>query len=163
MAWLLGFFLLLPLVELWVMVEVAGQIGVALTILALIAVSFIGGWVVKRQGVGVWGRLRRQLDRGQLPQTEALDGVLLLAAGLLLLVPGFISDIVAVLLLLPPTRAMFRRMLLGWVRRRPISQRLVIIGNGRTWTGGRGVIDVESEEETVDRPGNRPMGELGRP
>jgi UPF0716 protein FxsA len=160
MLWLVALFVVLPLAELWVIVQVAGQIGALWTLLAMIAVTVVGGWLVKREGLGVWSRLRTQLERGQLPPTEVIDGFLLLTAGLLLLVPGFLTDVVAALVLIPPTRAVFRRFVLTRVRRRPVTGRLVVVGNGRGWAGGTDVIDVDSEEATVARP---PIGELGRP
>ena len=159
MLWLVALFIVLPLAELWLIVQVAGQIGALQTLLAMIAITVAGGWLVKREGVGVWTRLRTQLQRGQLPPIEVVDGFLLLVAGGLLLVPGFLTDIVAALVLLPPTRALFRRVVLGWARRRFSTGRLVVLGNGRAW-GGRDVIDVDSEEATV---ASRPAGELGRP
>jgi UPF0716 protein FxsA len=163
MLWLVALFIVLPLAELWLFVQIAGQIGFLATLLTMLVVTVAGGWLVKREGVGVWGRLRSQLQRGQLPPTEVVDGFLLLVAGVLLLVPGFITDVVAALILIPPTRALFRGMVLRWVRRRPVNARLVVLGNGRTWTGeayGSDVIDVESEEAPVTRPA---VGELGRP
>jgi UPF0716 protein FxsA len=163
MLWLVALFIVLPLAELWLFVEVAGQIGVLATLLTMLVVTVVGGWLVKREGVGVWRRLRAQLERGQLPPIEVVDGFLLLVAGLLLLLPGFITDIVAALILLPPTRTVFRGMVLRWVRRRPVNARLVVLGNGRTWTGeayGSDIIDVDSEEAPV---AGRAVGELGRP
>jgi UPF0716 protein FxsA len=160
MVWLVALFIVLPLAELWLIVQVAGQIGILETLLAMIAITVIGGWLVKREGVGVWSRLRSELQTGRLPSNHVVDGVLLLAAGLLLLVPGFLTDIVAALILIPPTRAGFRRLVLGWARRHPVSGRFVVMGNGRAWVGGTDVIDVDSEEAAVTR---RPVGELGRP
>jgi UPF0716 protein FxsA len=159
MLWLVVLFVALPLAELWLIVQVAGQIGALEALLAMIVITVVGGWLVKREGVGVWARLRSQLQRGQLPPAEVIDGFLLLVAGVLLLVPGFLTDIVAALVLIPPTRALFRRLVLRWVRRRRVSGRLVVLGNGQAWSGSD-VIDVDSEEATAV---GRPAGELGRP
>jgi UPF0716 protein FxsA len=160
MLWLVALFIVLPLAELWLIVQVAGQIGALQTLLAMIVITVAGGWLVKREGVGVWARLRSALERGQLPPTEMIDGFLLLLAGLLLLVPGFITDIAAALLVVPPSRAVVRRMVMGWIRRRTAAGRLVVLSNGRRWAGATDVIDVDSEEATVVR---RPVGELGQP
>ena len=159
MVWL-ALFLLLPLAELWVIAQVAGQIGVVEAILSLIAVSVVGVWLAKREGVSVWRRLQAQLQRGQVPQTEVVDGFLVLAAGLLLIVPGFITDIVAALILLPPTRGFFRRLVLAWVARRPIARQVVLVTNGRGWNDAGDVIDVDSAESA---PRQTVSGELGRP
>jgi UPF0716 family protein affecting phage T7 exclusion len=110
--------------------------------------------------VGVWRRLQVQLQRGQLPQTEVVDGFLVLAAGVLLLVPGFITDIVGALILVPPTRAFFRRLVLAWVARRAITQRVVVLGGRQAWTDAGDVIDVDSSEAA---PRRSVIGELGRP
>ncbi|MGH9118292.1 MAG: FxsA family protein [Acidimicrobiales bacterium] len=157
MAWL-ALFLLLPLAELWVVVQVAGQIGAVEAVLLLIAVSMVGVWLVKREGVGVWRRLQAQLPRGQLPQTEVVDGFLLLAAGVLLVVPGFLTDIVAAFILVAPTRALFRRLVVSWVARRPVTRRVVFIGD-RVATDTGDVIDVDSSEAASTRS---VIGELGR-
>jgi UPF0716 protein FxsA len=157
MLWLVVALLVLPLVELWVILQVAGQIGAAATLLCLVAISLLGAWLVKREGLGVWRRLQTQLQQRRSPHIEVVDGFLLLVAGVLLLAPGFITDVVGLLLLLPPVRAVARRPVLSWARRRVQSQRLVVIGNGRSWIDGHDVIDVESEEATDTRPSMREL------
>jgi UPF0716 protein FxsA len=99
---------LLPVVELWVMVQVAGQIGAPETFLLLVALALGGVWLVKRQGLTVARRVREQLNRGELPAAEVIDGLLILAAGLLLLVPGFVTGAVGLLLLVPFVRRPLR-------------------------------------------------------
>jgi UPF0716 protein FxsA len=106
--------LLLPVAELAVMIWVGQLIGVWETIALLLVVSLLGAWIVKRQGAGAWRRIRDELGVGRIPTTALLDGALLLTAGVLFLVPGFLTDIAAVVLLLPPTRALVR----GTVARR---------------------------------------------
>jgi UPF0716 protein FxsA len=148
-------FFLIPIVELAVIIQMAGVIGVPETILALIVISVVGGWLVKREGLGVWRRLQRQLDRGQLPHTEVIDGFLVLLAGALLLTPGFVTDVVAALLLLPPSRAVARRIVLRRVRRR--AGTFFVSGvRGRP----DGVIDVDGDEVYEPAP---PRRELSRP
>ncbi|HEV3402312.1 MAG TPA: FxsA family protein, partial [Acidimicrobiales bacterium] len=87
-------------------------IGPWYTILLLLAVSAAGAWLVKREGLGVLRRFRRQLDAGAIPGRELADGVLILFAGALLLTPGFLTDCVGLLLLLPPVRAVIRASVL---------------------------------------------------
>ena len=70
--------------------------------------SLLGAWLAKREGLGVLRRIQAALDRGQTPSTEVVDGGLILLAGALMIAPGFISDVLALLLLLPPTRAIVR-------------------------------------------------------
>jgi len=104
-------FLVVPLAELAVIIRVGRQIGVGDTLLLLLVVSVVGAWLAKREGIGVLRRIQAQIQAGQVPGTELLDGFLVLAAGALLLTPGFLTDIVAIGLLLPPVRAGVRRVL----------------------------------------------------
>ncbi len=119
-------FLGLPLAELYVLLQVASGIGVLETIGVLVAVSVVGGWLVRREGVGVLRRIQRSLAAGDLPQRDVVDGGLILLAGALLVTPGFITDVLGILLLLPPTRAMFRAVALRALARRA---RLVVAGS----------------------------------
>jgi UPF0716 protein FxsA len=105
---LLLLFLIVPIVELYVIIEVGQWLGVWPTLGLLVALSVAGAWLVKREGIGVWRRAQRQLERAELPATELLDGLLILAAGALMLTPGFVTDVVGLLLLIPPTRAVAR-------------------------------------------------------
>lgn len=115
---LLALLLVLPLIELYVIVQVAAQIGGLQTLALLVGISLAGAWLCKRQGVGVLRRLNRQLDLGQLPANEILDGALLLLAGAFLLVPGFVTAAVGLLLLVPPLRVLVRRVSLTRLQRR---------------------------------------------
>lgn len=112
LGWLFLIFLVLPIAELAVILQVGQLIGPWYTIVLLLAVSAAGAWLVKREGLGVVRRFRRQLDAGALPGKELADGVLILFAGALLLTPGFITDCVGLLLLLPPVRAVIRASVL---------------------------------------------------
>lgn len=111
-------FLVIPLVELYVIIEVAGGLGVLETIGLLILVSIVGAWLVRVQGVGVLRRIREQLTRGVMPGTELVDGALVLFAGALMLTPGFVTDGVGLLLLLPFTRIPIRAVLIRRFRAR---------------------------------------------
>jgi UPF0716 protein FxsA len=107
-------FVVLPLAELYVIVQVGHAIGFLDTLALLFFVSLFGAWLARREGFGVLQRLRERLDRGEMPTRELIDGALILSGGLLLLVPGFITDVIGALLLLPPTRALVRM----WLRHR---------------------------------------------
>jgi UPF0716 protein FxsA len=161
-------FLVAPLVELAVIVQVAGAIGVLDTIGLLVVVSVVGAWLARREGLGVVRRIQAALQRGQMPSTEVADGGLILFAGALMITPGFISDLLALLLLFPPTRAVVRVPLLRWLSRRG---RMAVMsggpgrpsGFGTRSNGTRGrsdadIWDVESWEEPATP---RPRGELG--
>ncbi len=112
LGWLFLLFLVVPIAELAVILQVGQLIGPWYTILLLLAVSVVGAWLVKREGLGVVRRFRRQLDAGTLPGKELADGVMILFAGALLLTPGFITDTLGLSLLLPPVRAAIRAALL---------------------------------------------------
>jgi UPF0716 protein FxsA len=98
-------FVIVPIVELAVIIQVGHVIGFLPTIVTLLAVSAGGAWLVKREGLSVWRRFRQQMDAGHVPGRELADGVMILLAGALLLTPGFLTDLFGILLLLPPIRA----------------------------------------------------------
>jgi UPF0716 protein FxsA len=142
-AWLLAVvFLVVPLLELAVIIQVGQAIGAAETILLLIVVSVAGGWLVKREGVGVLRRIQDAVSAGRVPGRELADGALIMFAGALLLTPGFVSDVLGIALLLPPVRAVVRPVLVGVLTRRAIDRRLGPRGPGGP--SGRGpILDVE--------------------
>jgi UPF0716 protein FxsA len=116
-AVLLLVFVVVPLIELAVIITVADAIGVVPTILALVAVSILGAWLVKREGIGVMRRMQAALDRGEAPTRELLDGVLIMAAGVLCVVPGFVTDAIGLLLLTPPVRSFVRSRIMRRIER----------------------------------------------
>jgi len=143
---------LLPFLELYVVVLVATKIGVLNTIALLVVVSMVGGWLVRRQGLGVLRRLQRTVDAGEVPHRELVDGFLLLIAGVFLMVPGFLTDIPGVLLLLPPVRILVRGAVLRSFKQRTSFVVRFVDGWGRRVdVRGGDVFDVEGREV-----GNRP-------
>jgi UPF0716 protein FxsA len=150
-------FLVVPVVELYVIVQVAGGIGVPETILLLIAISVVGAWLAKREGVGVLRRMQITVAHGRVPSGEIVDGALVLFAGALMITPGFLSDCVAVLLLLPPIRAAVRAAILRRIRAGGRVVRVISTSAPRG-RGARTVRDVEGWEDPpapTDRP---PLG-----
>ena len=101
-------FLLIPIAELALIIKVGSEIGVANTIVVLLVVSVVGAWLVRTQGLGVLRRVQDQLGRGVVPTRELTDGFMIMLAGALMLTPGFLTDLVAIGLLLPPVRAVIR-------------------------------------------------------
>ena len=104
-------FIVVPIAELALLIQVGQLIGVWWTIALLIADSILGSLLMRSQGRAAWRRFNVALQSGRPPAREVLDGVLVIFGGALLLTPGFISDILGLLLLLPPTRAVVRRIL----------------------------------------------------
>lgn len=131
MAWLLAVvFLVVPVVELAVIVQVGQALGVLETVALLVAISVAGGWLVKREGVGVLRRISAAVSAGRVPGRELADGALIVFAGALLITPGFLSDLLGIALLLPPVRAVVRPVLVGVLTRRAIDRRLRTRGYG---------------------------------
>ena len=115
---LLVAFLVVPIAEIYVLIQVGKVIGAPLTILLLIADSIFGSWLIKREGARAWEALRVALSSGRMPHREVADGALVLLGGALMLSPGFVTDVFGVLLILPLTRPFFRRLLATLVERR---------------------------------------------
>ncbi|HEV7460734.1 MAG TPA: FxsA family protein [Solirubrobacteraceae bacterium] len=111
-------FIVLPIAELYVIIQVGGLIGAGPTIALLILDSLIGAWLWRHQGRAAWRRFNAALQEGRVPAREVLDGTLVIFGGALLITPGFISDIVGIILLLPPTRAIVRGTLVAVFARR---------------------------------------------
>ena len=153
-----GLFLLLfvvaPTVELYVALRVAHSIGAPETILLLIAVSMVGVGLAKRQGMAVVRRMQATVAAGKVPSAEIVDGVLMIFAGLLMVAPGFVSDALAILLLLPPTRAVVRRSLLRRIRAGGGFVTAVVNAPGRRATFDP--LDVDSWEDPPGTSGGPP-------
>lgn len=137
----------IPVVEIFVIVQVGHAIGALATIGLLLLGSLGGIWLVKREGLGVLRRIDVQLRDHQVPHREMVDGFLILLAGLLIAIPGFVTDGLGFLLLLPPVRAVVRRVLfgrfqsklgIGWLG----GQAGRFGSTGRGWGDSR-VIDIE--------------------
>ncbi|MBB3044782.1 FxsA family protein [Nocardioides soli] len=111
-------FVLVPLVEIYVLVQVGQVIGAGWTILLLVLDALLGTWLIKHEGGRAWRALREAIDGGRMPATEIADGALILLGGTLLLAPGFVTDAFGILLILPFTRPLFRRLLAAAVARR---------------------------------------------
>jgi UPF0716 protein FxsA len=105
---LIGLFIVVPLVELYVIIQVGQVIGVVPTLLLLLADSIIGSVLLRSQGRAAWIAFNRALSEGRMPAREVFDGALIIFGGALLLTPGFVTDIFGVVLLIPPTRALVR-------------------------------------------------------
>ena len=108
---LLALFLIMPVVELALLVYLAGIIDFWPTIAIILVTGLVGGFLAKREGISVWNRLQERLNRGDMPGKELLDGVIILMAGALLVTPGVITDVVGFMGLLPPSRALIRKFM----------------------------------------------------
>lgn len=111
-------FVVVPLVEIYVLIQIGQAIGVVPTLLILVADAVLGTWLFRRQGRKTWQAFRQALVERRLPAAEVADGALVIFGGALLLTPGFVTDVLGVLCLLPPTRAVLKRALTGLAARR---------------------------------------------
>jgi UPF0716 protein FxsA len=117
-ALLLILFIVVPIVELYVIIQIGGAIGVLPTLALLLADAVLGSLLLRHQGRGAWRRFNAALTERRFPGREVADGLMIAVGGTLLLTPGFVTDIAGLLLLIPPTRAIARRLLRGFVARR---------------------------------------------
>ncbi|MBW7851750.1 MAG: FxsA family protein [Rhodospirillales bacterium] len=145
MGWLtIGAILLVPLIEIAVFIQVAGLIGLGSAILLAIGAGVAGIWLVRRQGFSVLSRAQASIERGEAPVAEVFDGLCLLIAGGLLLLPGLVSDVFAILLLVPALRAWLRI----WLGRQAKARHEVVVTEGRrTTTIVEGDFRVLDEDE----------------
>jgi UPF0716 protein FxsA len=151
-------FIVVPIAELAVLIQIGQLIGVWWTIALLVADAILGSLLARSQGRLAWRRFNEALQAGRAPAREVMDGALVLFGGALLLTPGFISDILGIVLLLPPTRALVRAVLV----RRFLGRMIASMGGPRVRGGGRGpgprqAYDVEgtavdSPPDGLDRP-----------
>jgi len=118
MIFLVLLFIVVPILELWLIIEIGGAIGVVPTLALLLADALLGSLLLRHQGRGAWRRFNAALAERRFPGKEVADGLLIAIGGTLLLAPGFITDIVGLIFLIPPTRAIVRRLLKGLVGRR---------------------------------------------
>jgi UPF0716 protein FxsA len=141
---LLLIFIVVPLAELYVIFKVGEAIGFPLTILILAVDSVVGSLLLKSQGRAVWRRFNETMAAGKMPHREVLDGVMVIFGGAFLITPGFITDVLGILLLLPPTRFMMRRLVI-----RAFSGR-VAVGMAGAATRRRRGFDVEGTATPAD-------------
>ncbi|MGC5012251.1 FxsA family protein [Streptosporangium sp. DT93] len=111
-------FLVVPVLEIWVLIQVGQVIGGWPTVAILLADSLLGAWIVRREGRRAWRNLQGALQSGRMPDRELADGALVLVGGTLLLTPGFLSDVLGFLCLLPFTRPMVRGVATWFFARR---------------------------------------------
>jgi UPF0716 protein FxsA len=155
MPLLILLFIVVPIAEIYVIIQVGQAIGALWTIALLIADSILGSMLMRSQGRQAWRRFNEAIAAGRPPAREVLDGALVIFGGALLLTPGFLTDILGVTLLLPPTRAIVRKLLVGAVLGRTPAGRAAIFVNRRA--RGRGSAapapppaDVEGTAHEID-------------
>ncbi|HKY13961.1 MAG TPA: FxsA family protein [Microthrixaceae bacterium] len=137
--------------ELWVITLVATQIGAAWTVLALVACSVLGWVLIRREGRGAWRAIQEESAAGRSPDRVIVDAALVLIGGVLLIVPGFVSGLLGLLLLVPPIRSLVRPLAVAWTARRVARAAQV----GTT----RGRVRVVTFGTRTRPPGRSPWGD----
>lgn len=115
---LVALFIVVPLAELYLILKIGDVLGWAPTLAILAADSLLGAALLRAQGRAVWRRFNEALAAGRMPHREVQDGVLVIFGGAFLITPGFLSDILGLLLLLPPTRGVLRRIIMRRIGKR---------------------------------------------
>lgn len=150
-------FVVVPIAEIYVLLQIGHAIGALPTIALLIADSVLGAALMRSQGRAAWLRFNAALAEGRVPGREVIDGALVILGGALLLTPGFLSDVLGLVLLLPPTRAIVRRVLLRRFGGRVVASATsgaqgrmfgfgARTGRGRRGTGSDDVVDASATD-----------------
>lgn len=118
-------FTLIPLAELWLLITVGSYIGAWTTIGIVLLTGFAGAWLARLQGMATLARVQANMNQGIMPTEELIDGLLILVAGVVLLTPGFLTDILGLVLLFPPTRgpikAWLKSKMKTWTAKRTVT------------------------------------------
>lgn len=148
---LLLVFITVPIAELYVILQVGDAIGAVPTILILAADSVLGSVLLRTQGRSVWRRFNETMAGGKLPHRELQDGVAVIFGGAFLITPGFLTDVVGLLLLLPPSREVIRRLVI-----RQISRRMSRRASGSTVEGSATTVEGTATEYEEPERARRP-------
>ena len=152
-GWPLALFLVLlvavPIVEVYVLVQVGQRIGVLWTVLILVVEAVLGGWLVRHEGTRAWRALDAAFRGGRVPTGELADAALVLVGGVLLMLPGFLTDVLGLFFLIPFTRPFARQVVAFFIARR--LSRAGLVPSARGPYGGSGVVEGEvvPDGETV--------------
>jgi UPF0716 protein FxsA len=143
LGWLLiAAFIAIPIAEVWVVTSIGGLLGLWPTLALLVVSAVVGAWLTRREGAKAWNSLVNAFGTGQLPTGRLADAALVLVGGILLMLPGFLTDLLGLVMILPFTRPLIRRFLAFLLARRVAA------------TGGAGMVIIRGE--TVASPPSDP-------
>jgi UPF0716 protein FxsA len=147
--------LLLPLIEIAVFIWIGGLIGVLPTILLTVLTALAGTIMLRQQGLSLLTRMQQELDAGRSPGNEVMQGAMIVLASIFLLIPGFVTDAVGLLLFVPPVREALARFIIS-------RSNVVIVGGGQ---GARGPDDhvVDLDEDDWSEKSDKNSGSSGQP
>jgi UPF0716 protein FxsA len=154
-------FIVLPIAEIYVIIQVGGAIGWIPTIFLLILDGFAGAALARSQGRAAWERFNLALSQGRVPARETFDGAMIVLGGSFLLAPGFITDVIGFALLIPPTRAVFRAVVARLAKRRVAFAWAIPTTPPRTGGARRGPAGRGYDYEGTAREVHEPSAELG--
>jgi UPF0716 protein FxsA len=160
---LIVLFIVVPIAELYVIIQVGQAIGIWPTLALLVADALLGSFLLKHQGRGAWQRFNQALAERRFPGREVVDGLLIVVGGTLLLAPGFLTDIVGLLLLIPPTRAIVRKLLRRFTLGRFVVMGVPGGGGSPRGPGGAPTRDYDFEATAEEVPVNGDRGERELP
>jgi UPF0716 protein FxsA len=112
------FFSVIPVMEIAILIQIGSYIGIPVTIAIVILTAVIGAFLVRQEGMTVIFKLRQKIQEGIMPADEIIDGVMILTSGALLLTPGFTTDIIGLLLVLPPSRRFIKKLLTRYLEKK---------------------------------------------
>jgi UPF0716 protein FxsA len=140
-------FVVMPILEIVVLIKVGQVIGPWWTILLLVLDSILGAWLIKREGRKAWQALRERVETGRLPHKELADGALVVLGGAFMLSPGFVTDVLGILLILPLTRPLFRGLLVAYAGRQVVRRTTAAYGPTNDTRPGPTVVRGEVIDE----------------
>ena len=147
---LLILFISVPIIELFLLIEVGKKISWELTILIIFITAIIGARLTKTQGSQTIRNVQSALRLGKIPHREVLDGLMILVAGAILLTPGFLTDFVGFCLLIPKLRSYLQKFLKNFLKNKMIVRKNAVFNQNKTtsnWAKDESVIDAEIIEE----------------
>lgn len=153
---ILGVLLLIPLIDMLLLIVVADYLGWVATVALVVATALVGLILVRAEGRRTLSKLQRSVSRGEPPQDHLIDGGLLIAAGAFLLTPGLVTDGIGLLIVLPPTRLLMRKVVKRYVLVPAIDNRTGGFASGTVYVGGfpgsdeESTVDLGSEDYDVD-------------
>jgi UPF0716 protein FxsA len=157
MAILVALFIIVPIVEIYVIIQIGSLIGVLPTVALLLADALLGSLLLRHQGRGAWRRFNAALNERRFPGREVADGLLIAIGGTLLLTPGFVTDILGAIFLIPPTRAIVRRLMRGYFGRRFLIVGVPGMGGSgparRTYDYDATAEEIDGDDPRLSKPG----------
>lgn len=118
LGWIVLFIILIPLIEIWILIEIGGLIGPFFTVAAVILTGILGGFFAKREGMQAYRLAQIQLRNGDMPGEALLDGFCILVGAVLLLIPGFFTDLIGLCFFIPFSRAVIKQVMKQWLKKK---------------------------------------------